>query len=117
MAIVLRVIFITVGIALVERFGWLLYIFGAILVITGVKMFAAKHEEELIFQKIGIYNLLRRVFPLVHDDGGGKFTVIRDGKKYHTSIFAVVIMLCFLQISSLRWILFPAVFGISTIGW
>ncbi len=46
MAIVFRVIFITVGIALVERFGWLLYIFGGILVITGVKMFAAKHEEE-----------------------------------------------------------------------
>ncbi|RYF90006.1 MAG: tellurium resistance protein TerC, partial [Chitinophagaceae bacterium] len=43
MAIVFRVIFITVGIALVERFGWLLYIFGAVLVFTGVKMFAAKH--------------------------------------------------------------------------
>ena len=44
MAIVFRVIFITVGIALVERFGWLLYIFGAILVITGVKMFEAKQD-------------------------------------------------------------------------
>lgn len=113
MAIVFRVIFITVGIALVERFGWLLYIFGAILVITGVKMFAAKHEEEPNLSENKIYNLLRRVFPLVHDDGGGKFTVIRDGKKYYTSIFAVVIMLATTDIVfALDSI--PAVFGIST---
>ncbi|MBC8005008.1 MAG: tellurium resistance protein TerC, partial [Verrucomicrobia bacterium] len=45
MAIVFRVIFITVGIALVERFEWLLYIFGLILLYTGIKMFSAKHDE------------------------------------------------------------------------
>ncbi len=113
MAIVFRVVFITVGIALVERFGWLLYIFGAILVITGVKMFAAKHTEEPNLSENKIYNLLKRFFPLVHDDGGGKFTVIRDGKKYYTSIFAVVIMLATTDIVfALDSI--PAVFGIST---
>ncbi len=113
MAIVFRVIFITIGIALVERFGWLLYIFGGILVVTGVKMFSAKHNEEVNLSDNKVYSFLKRFFPLVHDDGGGKFTVIRDGKKYYTSIFAVVIMLATTDIVfALDSI--PAVFGIST---
>jgi tellurite resistance protein TerC len=113
MAIVFRVIFITVGIALVERFGWLLYIFGAILVITGVKMFSAKHNEEVNLSENKVYNLLRKFLPLVHEDGGGRFTVIRNGRKYYTSIFVVVVMLATTDIVfALDSI--PAVFGIST---
>ena len=113
MAIVFRVIFITVGIALVERFGWLLYIFGAILVITGVKMFAAKASEEVNLSENKVYNFLRKLLPLVHDDGGGRFTVKRDGRKYYTSIFVVVVMLATTDIVfALDSI--PAVFGIST---
>lgn len=113
MAIVFRVIFITIGIALVERFGWLLYIFGGILLVTGIKMFSAKHNEEVNLSENKVYSFLKRFFPLVPDDGGGKFTVIRDGKKYYTSIFAVVIMLATTDIVfALDSI--PAVFGIST---
>jgi tellurite resistance protein TerC len=113
MAIVFRVIFITIGIALVERFGWLLYIFGGILVITGVKMFSARHDEEVNLSENRVYNFLKRLLPLVHDDGGGKFTVQRDGKKYYTSIFVVVVMLATTDIVfALDSI--PAVFGIST---
>jgi tellurite resistance protein TerC len=113
MAIVFRIIFITVGIALVERFGWLLYIFGVILVVTGVKMFSAKQDEEVNLSENRVYNFLKRVFPLVPDDGEGKFTVIRNGKKYYTSVFAVVVMLATTDIVfALDSI--PAVFGIST---
>lgn len=113
MAIVFRVIFITVGIALVERFGWLLYIFGGVLIFTGVKMFVAKHNEEVNLSENKVYNFIKRFLPLVHDDGGGKFTVHRDGKKYYTSIFVVVIMLATTDIVfALDSI--PAVFGIST---
>src|SRR5687768_14737562 len=46
MAIIFRVIFITVGVALVERFYWILYIFGAILVFTGIKIFTTKDDHE-----------------------------------------------------------------------
>lgn len=113
MAIVFRVLFITVGIALVERFGWLLYIFGGVLVFTGIKMFVAKHDEEVNLSENKIYNFIRRFLPLVHDDGGGKYTVRRDGKKYYTSLFAVVLMLATTDIVfALDSI--PAVFGIST---
>ena len=51
MAILLRVIFITVGIELVERFRWILYIFGVILVVTGIKMFAANKDEEIDLER------------------------------------------------------------------
>jgi tellurite resistance protein TerC len=57
--------------------------------------------------------MLKRFLPLVHDDGEGKFTVRRDGKKYYTSIFVVVVMLATTDIVfALDSI--PAVFGIST---
>lgn len=113
MAIVFRVIFIAVGIALVERFGWVLYIFGAILVITGVRMFTARQSEDVNLADNKVYNLLRKFLPLVHDDGGGRFSVRRNGRKYYTSMFVVVVMLATTDIVfALDSI--PAVFGIST---
>lgn len=112
MAIVFRIIFIAVGIELVQRFHWLLYIFGGILVFTGVKMFSAKHGEEADLNENKVYKLIRRIVPIVADDGGGKFRVRIDGKRYYTSIFAVVIMLAttdiIFAVDSI-----PAVFGIS----
>lgn len=113
MAILFRVIFITIGIALVERFHWILYIFGAILLITGIKMFSAKHGEEVNLAENKIYMLLKRFLPIIPNDGGGKYTVRVNGKKYFTTIFVVVVMLATTDIVfALDSI--PAVFGIST---
>jgi tellurite resistance protein TerC len=112
MAIVFRIVFIAVGIELVNRFHWLLYIFGGILVFTGVKMFSAKHGEKQDLNENRVYKLIRRVVPIVADDGGGKFRVRIDGKRYYTSIFVVVVMLAttdiIFAVDSI-----PAVFGIS----
>src|SRR5690349_2217209 len=113
MAVIFRMIFITVGIVLVERFEWLLYLFGAFLVYTGIKMFSSHHEETVDIEKNIVYRFIKRILPLVPDDGGGKFTVRIDGKKYYTTIFVVVIMLASTDIVfALDSI--PAVFGIST---
>src|ERR1700760_4971868 len=60
MAILLRILFITIGIELVNRFHWLLYIFGGILLITGISMFTAKGEEEKDLSNNSIYKLLKR---------------------------------------------------------
>ncbi len=112
MAIVFRVIFITIGIALVERFEWLLYIFGVVLLVTGVKMFSAKHDEPADLGENRVYKLLKSFLPLIPQDGGGKFTMMYNGKKYYTSIFVVVVMLATTDIIfALDSI--PAVFGIS----
>lgn len=95
MAIIFRIIFIAIGIELVEQFHWILYIFGAILVYTGINMFKQKHDEEESqnLQENKVYKLLKRVLPLTPEDGDGKWSIRKDGKKYFTSLFVVVIML------------------------
>jgi TerC family integral membrane protein len=112
MAIIFRIIFITIGIVLVERFEWLLYIFGAILVYTGVKMFTSDEDKIVTLEENRVYRIIKKVLPLTPIDNKGKFTHRIDGKRHFTSIFVVVIMLATTDIIfALDSI--PAVFGIS----
>jgi tellurite resistance protein TerC len=112
MAIVFRMVFITVGIELVQRFEWILYVFGGILVYTGVAMFRAKHDAAPNIGKNRVYMLLKKILPLTPDDGEGKWVVRRENKRYYTSLFVVVIMLATTDIVfALDSI--PAVFAIS----
>ena len=92
-AIILRVIFITVGIAMIERFSWLLYIFGGFLTYTGIKMFLISNEKEFDPEKNVVYKFLKKIVPLTQDNSGGKFTKIIDGKKHFTMLFVVMILL------------------------
>ncbi|RYZ19429.1 MAG: TerC/Alx family metal homeostasis membrane protein [Chitinophagaceae bacterium] len=114
MAIIFRVIFISVGVVLVERFHWLLYVFGAFLVYTGVKIFTVKEEDEGFDPGTNpVYKFLNRFLPIVHEDVGGKLTIHRDGKRYFTNLFVVVVMLATTDIVfALDSI--PAVFAIVT---
>lgn len=113
MAIVFRIIFITVGIELVTRFEWLLYIFGAFLVYTGIKMFGAHNEDEVDIESNKVYKFLKKILPLIPEDGDGKLSVIRDGKRFYTSMFVVIAMLATTDIIfALDSI--PAVFAISS---
>ncbi len=112
MAIVFRIIFITVGVALVERFHWILYIFGVFLVYTGYKMFVANNDEEFKPEESKVYKILKKILPLVAHDGDGKYTIRIDGKKFYTNLFVVVIMLAAIDlVFALDSI--PAVMGIS----
>lgn len=112
MAIVFRVIFITVGVALVERFHWVLYVFGVFLIYTGYKMFTAGDEEEFNPQESKVYLFLKRLLPLTPHDGDGKFMIRENGKKVYTTLFVVVIMLAAIDlVFALDSI--PAVMGIS----
>lgn len=112
MAIVFRIIFITVGVALVEKFHWILYIFGVFLVYTGYKMFTATDDEEFKPEESKVYKWMKKILPLVPHDGDGKYMVRIDGKKFYTSLFVVVIMLAAIDlVFALDSI--PAVMGIS----
>ncbi|MEO6845337.1 MAG: TerC/Alx family metal homeostasis membrane protein [Ginsengibacter sp.] len=93
LAIVLRVIFIAVGIALIDRFYWILYLFGAFLVYTGFKMFIVKTEEEFDPEENAVYKFLKRILPLSNDSSSGKFTLRINGKRHYTMLFVVMIML------------------------
>jgi tellurite resistance protein TerC len=112
MAIFLRILFITLGIELIERFHWLLYVFGAILLYTGVKMFTAKSDEEADFDNNKVYQVLKRIIPITNVEADGKFTVKIGNKRYYTRMFVVIIMLATTDIIfALDSI--PAVFAIS----
>jgi tellurite resistance protein TerC len=112
MAILFRIIFITVGVALVDKFSWILYIFGVFLVYTGYKMFTASDDEEFKPQESKIYKWMKKILPLVPHDGDGKFVVQENGKKAYTTLFVVVIMLAAIDlVFALDSI--PAVMGIS----
>jgi tellurite resistance protein TerC len=112
LAIVFRVIFITLGVVLVQKFAWILYIFGAFLVYTGIKIFTSKQEEEYDPAKSPVYKFLNRFFPIVHKDVSGQFTVKIEGKRFYTNMFVVTVLLATTDIVfALDSI--PAVFAIS----
>ncbi len=112
MAIVFRVIFISIGVALVERFEWILYLFGVFLIYTGFKMFTSGEDEEFEPHDTKVYKLLKRILPLVPHDGDGKFVVRENGKRMYTTLFVVIILLASIDIVfALDSI--PAVMGIS----
>jgi tellurite resistance protein TerC len=113
MAIVFRVLFITVGVALVEQFHWLLYIFGVFLLYTGFKMFTSNESEEFNPQETAIYRFLKKYLPLSGTDGNGKYVIRVNGKPQYTTLFVVVALLAVIDlVFALDSI--PAVMGIST---
>ncbi len=112
-AIVFRILFITLGVALVAKFSWVLYIFGVFLVYTGFHMFMADGDENFDPHESKIYKFLKKMLPIGSTDGDGKF-IIRDhnNKPVYTSLFVVVILLAAIDIVfALDSI--PAVMGIS----
>ncbi len=112
MAIVFRVIFITVGVALVDRFHWILYVFGAFLIYTGFRMFTSNEDEEFDPHETKLFRFLNKILPLAKHDGEGKFVVHENGKRLYSTLFVVVIMLAAIDlVFALDSI--PAVMGIS----
>jgi tellurite resistance protein TerC len=113
MAIVFRIFFISIGVALVQHFEWVLYIFGAFLLYTGIKIFTVKHDTEFDPAKNPVYKFLNRFFPIIHEDVSGRLVVRKDGKKFYTNMFLVVVLLATTDIVfALDSI--PAVFAIVT---
>jgi len=112
MAIILRVIFITLGVAIVQRFEWVLLLFGAFLVYTGYKMFTSNEDENFDPHNTKIYRFLKKFLPLAPHDGNGRYIVRENGKPLYTTLFVVVILLASIDlVFALDSI--PAVMGIS----
>jgi tellurite resistance protein TerC len=111
-AIVLRTVMILVGSWLIAEFHWMLYVFGAFLLLTGVKMWWAAGQEPDLESNPAL-KLLRRVLPVSKHFNGEKFFTLDNGKKVATPLLLVIALV------GLTDIIFavdsiPAIFAITT---
>ena len=111
-AIVMRGALIGLGTALVETFHWVLYLFGAFLVIAGIRL-ALHQERDVQPDKNPIVRLARRLFPVTEDYQGARFAVRRDGRWWITPLLVVLLLL---ESTDLIFALdsIPAIFAITT---
>jgi len=89
-AILMRAAFIAAGAALLEAFHWIIYVFGALLVVTGVRMATRRHEE-VHPERNPILRLVRRLIPMLPEYRGQKFFIREGGRLWATPLLAVLI--------------------------
>ena len=89
-ALVMRAVFILAGAALLEAFHWVIYVFGGILILTGVKMLRQRNTE-IHPERNPILRLFHRLVPTVAENHGSKFTVVKDGRRFATPLLAVLV--------------------------
>jgi tellurite resistance protein TerC len=111
-ALVMRAIFIFAGVALIQQFHWIIYIFGAFLIFTGVKMLVQKNEK-VEPDKNPLVRLFKRFFPVTDTMHGGRFFVKINAKTVATPLFIVLLIIEFTDlIFAVDSI--PAILAIST---
>jgi tellurite resistance protein TerC len=111
-AIVLRTVMILVGGWLLAHFHWILYVFGAFLILTGVKMWWAAGKEPGLDDNPAL-KLLRRVLPVSRSFDGEKFFTVENGKKIATPLFMVI---CMVALTDVIFAVdsIPAIFAITS---
>lgn len=109
--IILRGIFIFAGVALIERFHWVIYLFGVFLVITGVKL-AFEKDSKIDPGRNPLLKLFRKLMPVTESFEGDKFFIKRAGRMMATPLFVALVVVettdVVFAVDSI-----PAVFGIT----
>ncbi len=110
-AIVMRLIMILSGTWLVSQFHWLLYLFGAFLVFTGIKMLVMNHGKKDLEQN-SVLRFMRNHLRIIHDYHGEKFFIKKNLLWYATPLFLVLVLV---EISDLIFALdsIPAIFAVT----
>ena len=111
-AMILRGIFILLGTALLQRFHWVIYIFGVFLIFTGIKLFFQR-TSEVHPERNPLFNLFRKVFPSVPDYRGAHFVVRDAGRWYVTPLLLVLVGI---EVTDIAFAVdsIPAIFAITT---
>ena len=111
-AVVMRAVMILAGAWVVQEFSWVLYIFGVFLVITGIRMLVMA-EKVPDLEKTPVLKFARRHLRISEGHHGEKFSVMKDGVRYFTPLFLVLIMI---EVSDLVFAVdsIPAIFAITT---
>ena len=89
-ALIMRAILIFAGVALMHRFEWVVYVFGAVLIFSGIKMWRT-HDTKIEPDKNPVLKLVRRIFPVTPENHGQRFFVKQAGKWAVTPFFVVLI--------------------------
>ena len=111
-ALVMRAVFIFLGAALLERFHWIMYVFGGFLVVTGVKLLN-QDEHEIHPERNPLFRLFTRLVPSVSEYHGGDFTVRKDGRLHATPLLLVLVCI---EATDLVFAVdsIPAIFAVTT---
>lgn len=111
-ALVLRAVMIFIGAALVRQFEWILYLFGAFLLYTGISMMKSEEDEEDLSGN-RLLGVVKKIIPVGSEFHGDKFFTIENGKKIATPLFLVLIMI---EVSDVIFAVdsIPAVFAVTT---
>ena len=91
-AALMRFVFILAGVSLLERFHWLIYVFGAFLVLTGIKMALPKKEEFEPEKNIAV-RLFRKLYPVTSHYDQGRFFTLDNGRRAATPLFLVLLII------------------------
>ena len=112
-ALLMRAIFIGLGAALISRFHWIMYVFGAILIYTGIKLMRQGDDHDPHPERNPIYKFGRRLMPAVPEYHGKAFTIVKNGRRYATPLLLVLIAIeatdVVFAVDSI-----PAIFAITT---
>ncbi len=111
-ALIMRAVMIVVGAALIERFSWVLYLFGAFLIVSGIRM-ARQREEEVHPEGNPLIGLVRRILPVTDEYAEDRFFVRRGGRLMATPLFIVLLTI---ESTDLVFAVdsIPAIFGVTT---
>ncbi len=111
-ALVFRIVFILAGIALIDRFHWMLYLFGAFLLLSGIRFLFLEQESKQVTEG-WIYRVLSKMLPITTKESEGHFFLRENGKIKGTILFLVLLMIestdIVLALDSI-----PAIFAITT---
>lgn len=90
-ALIMRALFIAMGVTLIHRFAWIIYVFGGVLIYSGVRM-ALEKEREIRPEKNPVLRLFRRLVPVTETYAGGKFFVKQNGRTLATPLLVVLVV-------------------------
>ena len=110
-ALVMRAIMIVAGTVLITKFAWIIYVFGAFLILTGLKMIFKK-EEEMHPERNPVVRWFKRLMPVTSDYRGAKFFVRENGIRMATPLFVVLLLV---EVSDVIFAVdsIPAIFAVT----
>ena len=110
-ALIMRAIMIILGAVLIAKFSWIIYVFGAFLILTGIKMIV-KREEEIHPERNPVVKWFKKLMPVTSDYRGDKFFVRENGVRMATPLFVVLLLV---EISDVIFAVdsIPAIFAVT----